>query len=214
MDGKKRKLKSRNSSEKDVEIENLPCVQGGWLKEPRVLPILDMGPKGRFIRVTAKDTWLHEILAGEKHSASCREQLATCLSEMKDHLCAQTQATSGLPTESVAQSIREKLEASGLSEEDSEDDLEGLSRSVSSARPSSRDKLRPSSAKLVLHTVKLKGHEFSATIYNKSVLLHYSQENLQAYVSLVKSYKTTDVDEKKHDTAERRQLATGDTQLH
>lgn len=214
MDGKKRKLKSRNSSEKDVEIASLPCVQGGWLKEPRVLPISDMGTRGMFIPVTAKDTWLHEVLAGEKVSSSCREQLAACLSEMKEHFREHADAASGLPTESVAQSIREKLTASGLSEEDSEEDFEGVCRSASSPRPSAREKSRTSSVKLVVRTVQLKDHDVLATIYKNKVLLQYSQENLQTFVSLAKSYTTQDVDEKKHEQAERRQLASGDTRFH
>ena len=214
MDVKKRKLKSRNSSEKTVQIEELPCVQGGWLKEPRVLDILDMGPNGRFIRVTAKATWLHEILAGEKHSAQWRERLTTCLGELRDNLTEQTKTTDGLATESVAQSIREKLTASGLSEDDSEDDFAGICRDTSSPRPSAKDRSRPCSAKLVVHTVQLKDHDVLAALYRKTMLLQYSPENLQTFVSLAKSYTTTDVDEKKHETAERREIASGDTRLH
>ena len=214
MGGKKRKLKSRNSSEKDLEVASLPCVQGGWLKEPRVLPIVDMGPNGRFIRVTAKATWLHEILAGEKHSPQWRERLTTCLGELRDSLTEQTKTTDGLATESVAQSIREKLTASGLSEDDSEDDFAGICRDTSSPRPSAKDRSRPCSAKLVVHTVQLKDHDVLAALYKRHLLLQYSKENLQTFVSLTKSYTTTDVDEKKHETAGRRKLASGDTRLH
>jgi hypothetical protein len=135
VDNKKRKLKSHNSSEQDVETVSLPCVQGGWLKEPRVLPI-DMGTKGRFVPVTAKDTWLHEVLAGEKASTLCRETLTACLSELRNQFTGHADAASDLPTESVAQSIREKIAASGLSEEDSEEDSGEVCRGASSARPS------------------------------------------------------------------------------
>ncbi len=140
MDGKKRKLKSRNSSEKDVEIASLPCVQGGWLKEPRVLPMEDMGTKGRFIPVTAKDIWLHEVLAGQKASSLCRETLTACLSDLRNQFTGHADAASDLPTESVAQSVREKIAASGLSEEDSEEDFGEVCRGASSARPSAKDR--------------------------------------------------------------------------
>jgi hypothetical protein len=157
---------------------------------------------------------LHEVLAGEKGSSSCREQLVACLSEMKEQYRGGADAASDLPTESVAQSIREKLAASGLSDEDSEEDFEGVCRSATSPRPQAKEKSRTSSAKLVVRTVQLKDHDVLAAIYKRQVLLQYSQENLQTFLSLAKKYTSTDVDEKKHETAERRQLASGDTWFH
>ena len=220
MDNKRRKLKSRNSSEQDVEIVDLPCVQGGWLKEPRVLPLVDKGSKGKFVQVTSKDTWLHEVLAGEKSSSSCREALAACLSELRHACTGLKSAASDLPEMSVAESIREKLAASGLSGEDSEDAESERSlrvqdsRSASSARPVKRDKTRSSDNKLVVRNVHLKEHDVLATLCKNRILLLYSPENLQNFLSLAKLYSPEDAEEKKHEKAERRQHAPGDTHFH
>ncbi len=214
MDNKRRKLKSRNSSERDVEIVSLPCIQGGWLKEPRVLPMEDLGPVGRFVPVTAKDSWLHEVLAGEKCSSSCREALTACLSELRNECTGHTSAASDLPQVSAAQSIREKIAAAGLDEEDSEADFEEVSRAASSARPSRRDKSRTGDAKLVVRDLHLKGHDVLATLHKNKILLQYSPENLQNFLSLAKRYSPEDAEEKKHEKAERRQRAPGDTHFH
>ncbi len=211
MEKGKRKLKSRNSSEKEFEVVSLPCVQGGWLKDPRVLPIEDMGANGRFVPVTAKDTWLTEVLVGLRGCAACREALTACLSELRYELTGQAD---DLPMTSVAQSIREKLAASGLSEDDSEEDFGEISRGRSSARSSPKERSRSSSARLVVREVTLRGIEIFATVHKFKILLQYSPENLQNFVALAKKYSQEDAEEKKNEKAERRQQAPGDTHFH
>lgn len=208
---KKRKLKSRNSSERDVEIVSLPCVQGGWLKESRVLPMEDMGPAGRFVPITAKDSWLHEILVGERASTSCRQTLATCLGELRNQITGHAVAAGDLPAVSAAQNIREKLQASGLNDEDSEEDFEEVDGGASSAR---RLKPRTTSSTMTVHNLHLKGHDVLATFHKRTFLLQYSQENLRSFVALAKTYSPEDAEEKKHEKAERRQQVPGDTQFH
>jgi hypothetical protein len=66
----------------------------------------------------------------------------------------------------------------------------------------------------MVRNVHLKGHDVLATILKNKILLQYSPENLQMFVSLAKSYSPADADEKKHERAERRQLASGDTRFH
>ena len=138
-----------------------------------------------------------------------------CLSDLKAELLTRQGDGAGEITEkSVAESIREKLEASGLSDAESEDSFAENRRGTSSARLSARSRHRTSSAKLMVFQVHLKGHDVFATLWKNKFMLQYSPENLQSFVSLAKAYSQEDADEKNNEKAERRQIAAGDTWLH
>ena len=164
MDNKKRRLKARNSCEKDLEVLDWPCVRGKWLKDLRVLPIEDMGAIGKFLPISAKDNWMHEILSGSKSSPSCRSALGACLSDLRAELLTKQGDGAGEITEkSVAESIREKIQASGLSDDESEDSFAENRRGTSSARSSARSRSRTSSAKLGCATTRTQDHPSART---------------------------------------------------
>ena len=78
-----RKLASKTSAEKTVTFSSLPCVSGGWLKQPRAVDVVDVDGKGEFVRVVCTTTWLHEVISGNKSNPKARQVLMTVLGDLK-----------------------------------------------------------------------------------------------------------------------------------
>ena len=209
---KGRKLKARNSCEREVQIECLPCIQGGWLKEPRVLPTTTFRSYGRFVPVTSKDTWLHEVLAGVKCSEAARDASVACLDDLKKALLSQAADASDLSAVEVA-SLRDKLRHSGVSDDEEEEEVHDEDLEEPAARPQ-RPRRGSGKTPLQVRHVCVKEQCVVAAKHSRQILLQYSPENIKAFVGLLLKYTKTDIDEKKKARVDARHSVPDDSWFH
>ena len=83
----KRKLKKANSIAAVVCSEDRPCISGGWLKAPQVLPVKNRGEgKARILPFTRRSPWLLQVLTGSASSVPGGKLLAKVFEDIKDTL--------------------------------------------------------------------------------------------------------------------------------
>ena len=83
----KRKLKKANSNAAEVCVEDRPCISGGWLKAPQVLPVKDREEgKARILPLTRRSPWLLQVLTGSASSVPGGKFLAKVFEDIQDSL--------------------------------------------------------------------------------------------------------------------------------
>ena len=83
----KRKLKKANGATVEVCIEDRPCISGGWLKAPQVLPVKYRGEgKARILPLTRRSPWLLQVLTGSASSVPGGKLLAKVFEDIKETL--------------------------------------------------------------------------------------------------------------------------------
>ena len=115
-----RKLKRHASQPSPIRLVDQPCVVGGRIKEPELVPVRRSND-AQFVPIRTNSRWLHAVLTGHQSSKHARALLSKVISEVK--ACLRIASDSdGCDGGEVINDMRAHVAEAGL---DSDDDQSG-----------------------------------------------------------------------------------------
>ena len=181
------------SSAQPVEVQPLPCINGGFLGKPVVVPLDSRRGGAKVVTVKTTTSWLHGVLSGKLSSQAARTVIVNVLEDVRAEY---TRDSTDQMIEDIEQRDAQEQERNmGLDDESSSDHSDAPAPSEPKKKAQRSTKKKKAGA-ICVKTVTLMGIGVEVARAGKQMELVWSFENIKSFVDICLNYAVNEA--KKH----------------
>ena len=206
-----RKLKRQASQPSPIKLLDHPCVVGGRIKDPELIPVVRSNDVP-FVQIKTSSKWLHAVLTGYQSSKKARALVSKALSDIKGCLRI-ARDNEGCDDGEVANAMKAHLAEAGMESDDDQsgyDDDDSISeveeKKVEEKKGAKNKPKKKTEQKTEMRFVVVEVHGISLIVcdVNNKVNLSYSQDNVESFYKLCQVYNPEDVMKHRDEKAKKR----------